>query len=142
MAEMVYKGRIANHIAKDMSQNEVELPRLILNYQPVWRKPLVGTYKDVNIITMGPPSSGGVHILQMLNILENFNLKKLGHNSIEYVNILTETMKHAYADRSLYLGDPDYYQVPVNKLINKTYAKTALKYQKIKLPHLKSNQAD
>ena len=118
-----YKGRIANHIAKDMSQNGGLITKTDLeNYQPVWRKPLVGTYKDVNIITMGPPSSGGVHILQMLNILENFNLKKLGHNSIEYVNILTETMKHAYADRSLYLGDPDYYQVPVNKLINKTYA--------------------
>ena len=118
-----YKGRIANHIAKDMSQNGGLITKTDLeNYQPVWRKPLVGTYKDVNIITMGPPSSGGVHILQMLNILENFNLKKLGHNSIEFVNILTETMKHAYADRSLYLGDPDYYQVPVNKLINKTYA--------------------
>ena len=118
-----YKGRIANHIAKDMSQNGGLITKADLeNYQPVWRKPLVGTYKDVNIITMGPPSSGGVHVLQMLNILENFNLKKLGHNSIEYVNILTETMKHAYADRSLYLGDPDYYQVPVSKLINKTYA--------------------
>ena len=118
-----YKGKIANHIAKDMSQNGGLITKADLeNYQPVWRKPLVGTYKDVNIITMGPPSSGGVHILQMLNILENFNLKKLGHNSIEYVNILTETMKHAYADRSLYLGDPDYYQVPVSKLINKTYA--------------------
>ena len=106
-----------------MSQNGGLITKTDLeNYQPVWRKPLVGTYKDVNIITMGPPSSGGVHILQMLNILENFNLKKLGHNSIEYVNILTETMKHAYVDRSLYLGDPDYYQVPVNKLINKTYA--------------------
>ena len=119
-----YKGKIANHIAKDMSQNGGLITKADLeNYQPVWRKPLVGTYKDVNIITMGPPSSGGVHVLQMLNILENFNLKKLGHNSIEYVNILTETMKHAYADRSLYLGDPDYYQVPVSKLINKTYAK-------------------
>jgi len=118
-----YKGKIANHIAKDMSQNGGLITKADLeNYQPVWRKPLVGTYKDVNIITMGPPSSGGVHVLQMLNILENFNLKKLGHNSIEYVNILTETMKHAYADRSLYLGDPDYYQVPVSKLINKTYA--------------------
>ena len=76
-----YKGKIANHIAKDMSQNGGLITKADLeNYQPVWRKPLVGTYKDVNIITMGPPSSGGVHVLQMLNILENFNLKKLGHN--------------------------------------------------------------
>ena len=128
-----------------MSQNGGLITEADLeNYQPVWRKPLVGTYKDVNIITMGPPSSGGVHVIQMLNILENFNLKKLGHNSIEYVNILTETMKHAYADRSLYLGDPDYYQVPVNKLINKTYANNiASKISKNEItPSSKSNQVD
>ena len=58
---------------------------------------------------MGPPSSGGLHVIQMLNILENYDLKKFGHNSLEYINLLTEVMKFAYADRSKYLGDPDFY---------------------------------
>ena len=64
---------------------------------------------------MGPPSSGGVHIIQMLNILENHNVSKIEHNSSKYINLLTEIMKYAYADRSKYLGDPDYYEVPVSQ---------------------------
>ena len=118
-----YEGKIADLIAADMSSNGGLITKSDLkNYQPIWRKPLVGKYRGAEIITMGPPSSGGVHILQMLNILENFNLNEIGHNSIEYITLLAETMKHAYADRSLYLGDPDYYEVPVDKLINKNYA--------------------
>ena len=71
---------------------------------------------------MGPPSSGGLHVIQMLNILENYDLKKIGHNSLEYINLLTEVMKFAYADRSKYLGDPDFYDVPIKKIISKKYA--------------------
>ena len=73
---------------------------------------------------MGPPSSGGVHVIQMLNILESHNVSKFEHNSSEYINLLTEIMKYAYADRSKYLGDPDYYEVPVSQIISKNYAKT------------------
>ena len=65
---------------------------------------------------MGPPSSGGVHIIQMLKILENYDLNSLGHNSGPYMNLLAEVMKYAYADRSKYLGDPDFYEVPIKKL--------------------------
>jgi gamma-glutamyltranspeptidase/glutathione hydrolase len=92
------------------------------NYKAVWRDPLVGNYKDFKIVTMPPPSSGGVHLIQMLNVLSNFDLKKLGHNSRDYTLLLTEVMKYAYADRSKYLGDPDFYEVPVSKLIDQAYA--------------------
>ena len=90
---------------------------------PVWRDPIKSTYKDVEIITMGPPSSGGIHIVQMLNILELHDLTKYKHNSSKYINLLTETMKYAYADRSKYLGDPDFYEVPISRIIDKDYAK-------------------
>ena len=76
---------------------------------------------------MPPPSSGGLHLIQMLNILENFNLKSMKHNSPSYVLLLNEVMKYAYADRSQYLGDPDYVDVPVNKLISKGYAENISK---------------
>jgi gamma-glutamyltranspeptidase/glutathione hydrolase len=71
---------------------------------------------------MGPPSSGGVHIIQMLNILENYNISQFEHNSSPYINLLTEVMKYAYADRSKYLGDPDFFDVPVLKITDKKYA--------------------
>ena len=76
---------------------------------------------------MGPPSSGGVHIIQMLNILENYDLTKMGHNSPTYTALLTESMKYAYADRSKYLGDPQFFDVPVQSLISKEYAKNIFK---------------
>ena len=93
----------------------------LASYQPVWRNPLVSNYRNVSIVTMPPPSSGGVHIIQMLNILENFDLSSVEHNSKEYINILGEVMKYAYSDRSKYLGDPDYYNVPIKKLSSKEY---------------------
>jgi gamma-glutamyltranspeptidase/glutathione hydrolase len=72
---------------------------------------------------MPPPSSGGIHLIQMLNILENIDLKKMGHNSASYLHHLIEAMRTAYADRSLYLGDPDFTPVPTNQLIDKAYAR-------------------
>ena len=93
------------------------------NYNPVWRKPLISQYRGNNVITMGPPSSGGLHIIQMLNILENYDLKKMDHNSKDYINLLSEVMKYAYSDRSKYLGDPDFYDVPVEKITSKNYGK-------------------
>jgi gamma-glutamyltranspeptidase/glutathione hydrolase len=80
---------------------------------------------------MGPPSSGGIHLIQMLNILENHDLKAFGHNNPRYVSLLTEVMKYAYADRSEYLGDPDFYKVPVTELTSKEYSKAI--NQKLKL---------
>ena len=119
-----YKGSVANKIAKAMKDNNGLITKSDLeNYNPVWRKPLISQYRGNNIITMGPPSSGGLHIIQMLNILENYDLKEINHNSKEYINLLTEVMKYAYSDRSKYLGDPDFYDVPVEKITSKNYGK-------------------
>ena len=118
-----YKGEVAKKIALEMEKNKGLITlRDLAEYQPVWRTPLISSYRDTKIITMGPPSSGGVHIIQMLNVLENFDLKELGHNTYSYINLLTEVMKYAYADRSKHLGDPDFFNVPVAKLTDKGYA--------------------
>jgi len=118
-----YEGEIAEKISSEMKKNDGLISKSDLKkYNPVWREPLISDYKDTKIITMGPPSSGGLHVIQMLNILDNFNLKKIKHNSSEYINLLAETMKYAYADRSKYLGDPDFYNVPIKKVTSKKYA--------------------
>ena len=118
-----YEGEIANKIAQDMKdKNGLISSNDLKNYRPIWRKPIKGNFNKYEIITMGPPSSGGIHIIQMLNILEKFNLKELGHNSASYGALLSEVMKYAYADRSKYLADPDYFEVPVAQLTSKRYA--------------------
>jgi len=118
-----YEGEIAQKIANEMKLNGGLISADDLkNYVAVWREPLSSYYRGNKVITMGPPSSGGVHIIQMLNILENYKLDKFEHNSSEYINLLTEVMKHAYADRSKYLGDPDFYEVPIKKITSHDYA--------------------
>ena len=118
-----YEGEIAKKIALDMkNKNGLISSYDLKNYRPIWRKPIKGNFNKYEIITMGPPSSGGIHIIQMLNILEKFDLKELGHNSASYGALLSEVMKYAYADRSKYLADPDYFEVPVTQLISKRYA--------------------
>ena len=118
-----YKGEVAKKITDQMKLNGGLIQSADLeNYNPVWREPIISSYRNNKIITMGPPSSGGIHIIQMLNILENYDLNELGHNSTDYINLLTEVMKHAYADRSKYLGDPDFFDVPIDKIISKKYS--------------------
>jgi gamma-glutamyltranspeptidase/glutathione hydrolase len=92
------------------------------SYKPEWRDPLNGSYLGHRIITMPPPSSGGVAILQMLNVLEGYGIEQMGHNSPAYLHLLAESMKHAFADRAAFLGDPDFVHVPVRKLTSKDYA--------------------
>ncbi|AQS36600.1 gamma-glutamyltranspeptidase [Shewanella psychrophila] len=93
------------------------------HYKVVERKPVTGDYRGYKVVSMPPPSSGGVHIVEMLNILENFPIDKLGHNTAATLHLMTEAMQRAYADRSEYLGDPDFYKVPVQALTSKDYAK-------------------
>jgi gamma-glutamyltranspeptidase/glutathione hydrolase len=93
------------------------------NYQIAERKPLNGQYKDYKIVSMPPSSSGGTHLIQMLNMLEEFPIKEMGFGSAESIHILAEVMKRAYADRSKYLGDTDFYKVP-SSLTSKDYAKS------------------
>jgi gamma-glutamyltranspeptidase/glutathione hydrolase len=120
-----YKGEVAQKIADEMKKNGGLITENDLkNYTPKWRKPLISDYRNNKIITMGPPSSGGVHIIQMLNILENYDLKEIGHNTVAYINLLAEVMKYAYADRSKHLGDPDFFDVPILEITNKKYAKS------------------
>jgi gamma-glutamyltranspeptidase/glutathione hydrolase len=131
-AKGFYEGEVAKKIDGFMKQNGGLITKKDLkNYRPIWRETLQGTFNEFEIVSMGPPSSGGVHVIQMLNILENYDLIKMGHNSPTYTALLTESMKYAYADRSKYLGDPQFYDVPVQSLISKEYAKNI--YKKIKL---------
>lgn len=92
-------------------------------YQAKWRNPIVFYYDDLKIISMSPPSSGGVCLAQIMNMIEPFNLKTLGHNSSKYIQVLSEAERRAYADRSYFLGDPDFVSIPNKKLISKDYAK-------------------
>ncbi|MEX0330551.1 MAG: gamma-glutamyltransferase [Puniceicoccaceae bacterium] len=96
------------------------------SYQPVWRDPVTGNYKGHTILSMPPPSSGGVHLVQMLHLLENFPLGDWGHNSSKAIHIIAEVMKRAYADRSKYLGDPDYANVPIQDLLSEEYEAATL----------------
>ena len=127
-----YEGEVANKIVSAMEKNGGLIShRDLKKYRPSWRKPLKSKYRGFDVVTMGPPSSGGIHLIQMLNILENHDLKAFGHNNPRYVSLLTEVMKYAYADRSEYLGDPDFYKVPVDELTSKEYSKAI--NQKLKL---------
>lgn len=119
-----YKGAIADLIVKDMQKNGGIITKEDLaSYEVVWRKPIVGSYRGYSIVSMPPPSSGGVHILQILNTLENTDLGKLGFGSSKSIHIIAEAMRQAYADRSVFLGDPDFIKVPVSELTSKAYAK-------------------
>ena len=120
-----YSGETASLIAKDMKENGGLITKQdLLDYKSVWREPIKGSYRGKTIVTMPPPSSGGIHLIQMLNILENFELSNYEHNSYQYVSLLSETMKYAYADRSKYLGDPDFFEVPISEITAKEYAKS------------------
>ena len=92
-------------------------------YEPIWRDPLIFNYKDLKIISMGPPSSGGVVLGQILRTIEDVDLSKIKHNSAEYIQLLVEAEKLSFADRSKYLGDPDFNTIPISNLLDKNYLK-------------------
>ena len=123
-----YKGKIAKKIVSDMNENGGLITLDDLNsYKPVIRKPVHGTYRGHEIYSMPPPSSGGIHLIQMLNILEHFPISNHGHNNSKSIHIMAEAMKLAYADRSKYLGDSDFVAVPIKELTSKAYANTLSK---------------
>ena len=118
-----YEGETARLIAEDMQRNGGLITVDDLrNYAPKERVPLRGNYRGHEIISMPPPSSGGAVLIQMLNILEGFDVKKLGPLSADYYHVLVETMRRAYADRAEYMGDADFARVPVAGMIDKAYA--------------------
>ena len=121
--EGFYGGETAALIAVDMAANDGLITQEDLaNYRVLERPPVRGTFRDFEIVSAAPPSSGGIHILQMLNILEPYPLESYGHNSAAYLHQIIESMKLAYADRSRYLGDPDQNVIPIDALISKDYA--------------------
>jgi gamma-glutamyltranspeptidase/glutathione hydrolase len=122
-ADAFYNGAIAEKIVAVMkADNGLISAQDLADYKVIERVPIRGTFRDFEVVSAPPPSSGGVHIVQILNMLEKDDLAALGHNSAAYLHLLTETMKLAYADRSEYLADPDFAEVPVAALTNKQYS--------------------
>ena len=118
-----YAGKTADLIVAEMEAGGGLITKDDLaNYHSVERKAVIGNFRGYEIASMPPPSSGGIHIVQMLNILSGYDLKSDGHNSAAYIHKLVEVMRRAYADRSKHLGDPDFYDVPMNGLTAQSYA--------------------
>ncbi len=123
--DVFYTGWIADSIAADMKANGGLISREDLAaYQAKMRVPVKGTFRGYEIVSMPPPSSGGVAIVQALNILENFDLQSMGRESPQAMHLMIETMRRVYLDRARFLGDPDFVAVPVDRLTSKPYAKT------------------
>ncbi|MDR7343975.1 gamma-glutamyltranspeptidase/glutathione hydrolase [Pantoea alhagi] len=124
-ADAFYKGEIADQITAEMAQHGGLISKADLaSYRAVEREPISGSYRGYQVFSMPPPSSGGIHIVQILNILENFDLAKMGFGSADAMQTIAEAEKYAYADRSEYLGDPDFVKVPWQALTSKAYAKS------------------
>ena len=117
-----YQGRTAELLVAEMEKGGGLITMEdMAKYHTVTRETISGSYRGYKVFSMPPPSSGGVHVVQMLNILEGYDLRAMEHNSADYLHVLIESMRRAYADRSKYLGDPDYFEVPVEALTNKEY---------------------
>ena len=122
-----YKGKTADLIVNEMKANNGLISHKDLEqYDSVYRDPIIGTYRGYTVASMGPPSSGGPLIVQMLNMLENFDVSSMERNSTQFVHMLTEIQRLAYADRAIHLGDPDFYPSPIPMLVSKEYAKKRL----------------
>lgn len=120
-----YEGKIADLIINDMKKHGGIITRDDLkNYTTVMREPIVGNYRGYEYISMNLPSSGGVALNMLLNIMENFPVAEWGWNSSRTIHYCAEAMKRVYADRAEYLGDPDFVKMPVKQLLSKTYAKS------------------
>ncbi len=118
-----YRGEIAGRIVQAMKQEKgLITARDLAEYEAVKRQPVMGSYRGFTVYSMPPPSSGGVHLIEMLNILERYDLRYLGHNSSASIHLLAEAMKRAFADRAVYMGDPDFTDIPVEGLLSKSYA--------------------
>ena len=118
-----YKGETAELIEAEMQRGGGLITKADLErYQPRERVPLRATYRGYEIISMSPPSSGGVALIEMLNILEGFDLRAMGHNSAPYIHHLAEAMRRAFRDRARFVADPDFVTVPVDRLTSKPYA--------------------
>ena len=120
-----YKGKVAKLLVKQIKKLGGYITQTDLDkYRPVERKPILGTYRGYKIVSMPPPSSGGIALVELLNILENYHFTPDDWGSSAYIHKLVEAMKYVFADRTKYLGDSDFYPVPETGLISKAYAKS------------------
>ncbi|MDH7912828.1 gamma-glutamyltransferase [Winogradskyella sp. SYSU M77433] len=117
-----YKGKIAEILVKRLqARGSIITMEDLAKYEAKWRDPISFQYDDLTITSMSPPSSGGVCLNQIMTMVEPFDLKELGHNSVKYTQVLVEAEKRSYADRSHYLGDPDFVDMPIDTLTSKRY---------------------
>ncbi len=117
-----YAGPVADAIVKEMKQNGGLITHSDLrNYRSKWRAPVIAQFQNYELIMMPPPSSGSIAITQILDMMDDYALSELGHNSADYVHLMSESMRRAFADRSYYLGDPDFYDVPKQGLLDPKY---------------------
>ncbi|WP_025740281.1 gamma-glutamyltransferase [Aquimarina pacifica] len=117
-----YKGETAKKlVARIQSYGGIITLEDLARYKAVWRKPIRFDYKDLSIISMSPPSSGGVCLAQIMKMLEPYPLSEYGHNQLKTIQLITEAERRAYADRSYYLGDPDFVKIPIDTLISESY---------------------
>jgi gamma-glutamyltranspeptidase/glutathione hydrolase len=141
-ADVFYKGELGQQVASDMRRNGGLLTADDLAaYQPKWLDPLRGSYRGYDVTTNNPPG-GGLMLIEMLNILEQFDLASLGHNSAEYIRIVCEAMKRATVDKDQSIGDPSFVDVPVAQLSSKPFAEEAARQivagVKVEVPRINS----
>ena len=118
-----YKGKTADMLVETVKKlGGIITKKDLADYQARWRKPIEFDYKNTKIISMSPPSSGGICVAEILNAIEPFPVKKYGHNSVKYIQLLTEAERRAFADRAFFLGDPDFVKIPIDTLISQEYA--------------------
>lgn len=119
-----YKGETARILVKYLQEKGgIITLKDLANYEAKWRKPLQFTYKDLKITSMSPPSSGGICLAQIMKMLAPYDLAKMGHNNEKSIQLIVEAERRAYADRSQFLGDPDFVKIPINGLLSDSYLK-------------------
>tara|TARA_Y100000994_G_C15701517_1_gene445268 strand:+ start:3798 stop:5441 length:1644 start_codon:yes stop_codon:yes gene_type:complete len=118
-----YKGEVAESIIETISENGIITLEDLEDYKSIWRNPINLNFSNYKLISMPPPSSGGIALSQLIMMLSNFDIDSISHNSVDYIHLLSEIEKRVYADRSIYLGDNDYFDVPTEKLLNFDYNK-------------------
>jgi gamma-glutamyltranspeptidase/glutathione hydrolase len=122
-----YEGAVADSVVAEMQRGKGLITKEDLkNYHSAWRKPITGEYRGYKIITMPPTSSGGIALIQLLQSVEPYPLKRWGHNADSTVQVMVEAERRVYADRATHLGDPDFYAVPQKELLSADYNKNRM----------------
>lgn len=123
-----YKGTTAEKMVAFLkSKGGIISMEDLEKYEAKWREPILFKYKNLDIISMSPPSSGGITLAQIMTMISSYNVSKFKHNSEKYIQLITEAERRAYADRNYFLGDPDFVKIPKNQLLDKTYLNNRMK---------------